>query len=142
MPRRRAKLHIRLALEITAQTSVAAPAVGGAAGKKALLRASGLREVGKEGVGTAVHAARRPRAQRARSEPDQEVRAASIERRRLAIKRGREFRRGLAVLQGRAVPGLLGLRVAGAARPALGNALAARLTAGTQGSLFTIADFG
>ena len=62
-----------------------------------------------------AHAARGPRAQRSRSKSSQEVRAASTKRRRLAPTKGR-VRRGVAVLQGRAVPGLLGLRVAGAAR--------------------------
>ena len=71
-----------------------------------------------QGVGTSIYTKSGPRAQRSGSSISQEVRAAPTKRRRLAIKRGREFRRGLAVLQGRAVPGLLGLRVAGAARPA------------------------
>ena len=89
--------------------------VGGAVGEKTLLRAARLSEVGAQGAGTAVHAARRPRAERARSKSSQEVRAAPAFRRRLAPAKGR-VRRGVAVLQGRAVPGLLGLRVAGAAR--------------------------
>ena len=67
---------------------------------------------------TLIHAARRPRAERSGSSVSQEVRASSIERRRLAGEGWSKFGRGLAVLQGRAVPGLLGLRQSCAARPA------------------------
>ena len=94
--------------------------LGGARNAKAhvyeLERCCGPDVVALQFVGTiaAVHAARGPRAERTRSKSSQEVRAAPAQRRRLAPAKGR-VRRGVAVLQGRAVPGLLGLRVAGAA---------------------------